>query len=79
MDVRRHLRNLLVRNELDVAVLSYQELVLEFSIQPLAAVAGNAEKEAIGPAAGSQIERARLEVGPSERNAISGRAAVEVR
>jgi type III secretion protein V len=79
MDVRRHLRNLLVRNELDVAVLSYQELVPEFSIQPLAAVAGNAEKEAIGPAAGSQIERARLEVGPSERNAISGRAAVEVR
>jgi type III secretion protein V len=79
MDVRRHLRNLLVRNELDVAVLSYQELVPEFSIQPLAAVAGNAEKEAIGAAAGSQVERARLEDGPPERNASSGRAAVAVR
>jgi type III secretion protein V len=79
MDVRRHLRNLLVRNELDIAVLSYQELVPEFSIQPLAAVAGNAEKEAIGAAAGSQVERARLEDGPSERSATSGRAAVAVR
>jgi type III secretion protein V len=79
MDVRRHLRNLLLRNELDVAVLSYQELVPEFSVQPLAAVAGNTEKEAIGAAAGSQVERARLEGGSPERNAISGRAAVEVR
>jgi type III secretion protein V len=78
MDVRRHLRNLLVRNELDIAVLSYQELVPEFSIQPLAAVAGNAEKEVIGTASGSQVERARLEDGPPERNAASGRAAVEV-
>jgi hypothetical protein len=79
MDVRRHLRNLLVRNELEVAVLSYQELVPEFSIQPIAAVAGNAEKEVIGPTAGSQVERARLEGGPPERNAVSGRAAAEVR
>jgi type III secretion protein V len=79
MDVRRHLRNLLVRNELDIAVLAYQELVAEFSIQPLAAVAGNAEKEAIGAAAGAPVERARPEDAPPERNAASGRAAVAVR
>jgi type III secretion protein V len=35
MDVRRHLRNLLIRNDIDVSVLSYQELAPEFSIQPL--------------------------------------------
>jgi type III secretion protein V len=35
MDVRRHVRSLLVRNDLDVSVLSYQELAPEFSIQPL--------------------------------------------
>src|SRR5215468_6426976 len=33
MDVRRHVRNLLVRNDLDVSVLSYQELAPEFSVQ----------------------------------------------
>jgi type III secretion protein V len=39
MDVRRHLRNLLARNEIDIPVLSYQELAPEFSVQPLATVA----------------------------------------
>jgi type III secretion protein V len=48
MDVRRHLRNLLVRNDLDVSVLSYQELAPEFSVQPLAALADGPEKDAIG-------------------------------
>jgi type III secretion protein V len=38
MDVRRHLRNLLMRNDIDIPVLSYQELVPEFSVQPLATV-----------------------------------------
>ena len=47
MDVRRHVRNLLNRNNLDVPVLSYQELVPEFSIQPLATIANNPEKNAI--------------------------------
>jgi len=47
MDVRRHVRNLLNRNDLDVPVLSYQELVPEFSIQPLATIANNPEKNAI--------------------------------
>ena len=38
MDVRRHVRNLLVRSEIDMAVLSYQELAPEFSVQPLATI-----------------------------------------
>jgi type III secretion protein V len=38
MDVRRHLRNLLMRNDIDIPVLSYQELAPEFSVQPLATV-----------------------------------------
>jgi type III secretion protein V len=51
MDVRRHVRTLLMRNDLDVTVLSYQELAPEFSVQPLAAVTGKPQKEAIGVAA----------------------------
>lgn len=38
MDVRRHVRNLLMRNDIDIPVLSYQELAPEFSVQPLATV-----------------------------------------
>jgi type III secretion protein V len=38
MDVRRHVRSLLVRNDLDVMVMSYQELTPEFSVQPLALI-----------------------------------------
>jgi type III secretion protein V len=38
MDVRRHVRNLLARNEIDIPVLSYQELAPEFSVQPLSTV-----------------------------------------
>ena len=79
MDVRRHVRNLLIRNDLDVAVLSYQELAPEFSVQPLAAVAGSAEKETIGPAAGPQVEWGRADGAQFERSVIPSRAAVEVR
>ena len=38
MDVRRHLRNLLIRNDIEISVLSYQELAPEFSVQPLATI-----------------------------------------
>ena len=38
IDVRRHLRNFLARNGIDLPVLSYQELAVEFSVQPLATV-----------------------------------------
>jgi type III secretion protein V len=40
MDVRRHVRALLTGNDLDVAVLSYQELAPEFSVQALATITG---------------------------------------
>ncbi len=53
MDVRRHVRSLLVRNDLDVMVLSYQELAPEFSVQPLAALADKPERELIGVAPAS--------------------------
>jgi type III secretion protein V len=52
MDVRRHLRNLLIRNDIDLPVLSYQELAPEFSVQPLATVVldprGTRERAASG-------------------------------
>jgi type III secretion protein V len=38
MDVRRHVRNLLIRNGIDVPVLSYQELAPEFSVQTLGTI-----------------------------------------
>jgi type III secretion protein V len=79
MDVRRHVRNLLVRHDLDVSVLSYQELAPEFSVQPLASVAGSPEKEAISLAVEPQPEWGRLDVGHPERGVIPGKAAVEVR
>jgi type III secretion protein V len=47
MDVRRHVRNLLARNEIDIPVLSYQELAPEFSVQPLATVV--MEGSGVGP------------------------------
>jgi type III secretion protein V len=40
MDVRRHVRALLTGNDLDLAVLSYQELAPEFSVQALATITG---------------------------------------
>ncbi|MBO0736946.1 MAG: type III secretion system export apparatus subunit SctV [Alphaproteobacteria bacterium] len=51
MDVRRHVRSILVRNDLDVAVLSYQELAPEFSVQPLAASVEAPHGESISVAA----------------------------
>ena len=62
MDVRRHVRNLLMRNDLDVAVLSYQEMAPEFSVQPLATIAGEPDKDALEvAAAGRQSEPADAE------------------
>jgi type III secretion protein V len=54
MDVRRHVRNLLTRNDLDAPVLSYQELATEFSVQPLATIA--AETEKLGQSAELRLE-----------------------
>ena len=79
MDVRRHVRNLLVRHDLDVSVLSYQELAPEFSVQPLASVGGSEEKEATALAMESRPELARVDMGRPERTAVPGKAAVEAR
>jgi type III secretion protein V len=46
MDVRRHLRNLLVRNDIEIPVLSYQELAPEFSVQPLATITSDSRPAA---------------------------------
>jgi type III secretion protein V len=51
MDVRRHMRSILVRNDLHIAVLSYQELAPEFSVQPLAESVEAPHRESIGVAA----------------------------
>jgi type III secretion protein V len=50
MDVRRHVRSLLTRHDLDASVLSYQELAPEFSVEPLAEPVGG-PRESIGVAA----------------------------
>ena len=39
MDVRRHMRSLLVHAGIELPVLSYQELAPEFNVQPLATIA----------------------------------------
>ena len=51
MDVRRHLRSILVLNDLNIAVLSYQELAPEFSVQPLAESIKAPHRESIRVAA----------------------------
>ncbi|WP_458097136.1 type III secretion system export apparatus subunit SctV [Roseomonas sp. WA12] len=38
LDIRRHIRSLLVNNGVDVAVLSFQDLSPEFTVQPLGSV-----------------------------------------
>lgn len=55
MDVRRHLRNLLARNNLDISVLSYQELVPEFSVQPLATIVSNPRGAVAGQSVSGQL------------------------
>ncbi|HEU4987337.1 MAG TPA: FHIPEP family type III secretion protein, partial [Rhizobiaceae bacterium] len=38
VDIRRHLRSLLMQKKIELPVLSYQELAPEFSVQPLATI-----------------------------------------
>lgn len=51
MDIRRHLRNLLARNDIDLPVLSYQELAPEFSVQSLASIAASPPQRRAEPIA----------------------------
>jgi type III secretion protein V len=77
MDVRRHVRNLLIRNDLDTPVLSYQELVPEFSVQPLATI--TAQPEASAHAVESQLEPARRQAEHPEQRAAPAKVAVGAR
>jgi type III secretion protein V len=70
MDVRRHVRNLLIRNGLDTPVLSYQELAPEFSVQPLATIIAQAEASA--NAVASQLEPVRQQTEHEEEHAAVG-------
>jgi type III secretion protein V len=60
MDVRRHVRNLLIRNGIDVPVLSYQELAPEFSVQTLGTILAS---PAAGEAAAALTESVSREEG----------------
>jgi type III secretion protein V len=79
MDVRRHVRNLLVRNDLDAPVLSYQELAAEFSVQPLTTIV--AEPESIVRAAEQveQVEPARQASEHPEHRAVAPKMAARAR
>jgi len=72
MDVRRHVRNLLIRNDLDVPVLSYQELVPEFNVQPLATIANDPAKDAIETGAAPRPDESlKVDAGQFEPHAIA--------
>jgi type III secretion protein V len=80
MDVRRHVRNLLVRNDLDVPVLSFQEMAPEFSVQPLATIAGAPDKDALEvAAAGPQSEPAETDAERRAPSTMAAKTAVEAR
>jgi type III secretion protein V len=55
MDVRRHVRTLLTRNEIELPVLSFQEIAPEFSVQPLATISGQVTADARGEITGAQL------------------------
>jgi len=73
MDVRRHVRNLLIRNDLDVTVLSYQELAPEFSVEPLATIAADPEPAVIDlPQSRASNATGRRPSGPIETSLPAG-------
>jgi type III secretion protein V len=55
MDVRRHVRTLLTRNEIELSVLSFQEIAPEFSVQPLATITAQLGADAEGEITGTQL------------------------
>jgi type III secretion protein V len=50
MDIRRHVRNLLTTNEINIPVLSYQEIAQEFNALPLATISLDMAAEPDGDA-----------------------------
>jgi type III secretion protein V len=55
MDVRRHVRTLLTRNEIELPVMSFQEIAPEFSVQPLATISGQVAADSGSEIAGTQL------------------------
>ncbi len=57
MDIRRFVRGFLIRNGLDIPVLSYQDLAVEFTIQPVGTLTllDNVQSEASGGASRAQM------------------------
>jgi type III secretion protein V len=78
MDVRRHVRNLLVRNDLDVPVLSFQELAPEFSVQPLATIAGAPDQDALAVAE-PQSKPAEADAERRPPSTMAAKTAVQAR
>ena len=78
MDVRRHVRNLLIRNDLDVPVLSYQELAPEFNVQPLVTITGDPEKETLDAVVQERLEPSGPDADQHTPRRMIGRTAVGV-
>jgi type III secretion protein V len=57
MDVRRFLRGFLIRNDLNVPVLSYQELASEFTVQPIGSIGIGTPRETEAPGSGTPPSR----------------------
>jgi len=55
MDARRHVRTLLTRNEIELPVMSFQEVAPEFSVQPLATIGGQLTAGSGSEIAGTQL------------------------
>jgi type III secretion protein V len=63
MDVRRMARHLLTRSNIHVPVLSYQELVPEFNVQPLGALTKGSQPENKASDAVGQSAEQHLKLG----------------
>jgi type III secretion protein V len=69
MDIRRHVRNLLARNDILLPVMSYQELAPEFTVQSLASI--TLALQDVGGARARASERTGTQVLPEAAAAAS--------
>jgi type III secretion protein V len=67
LDIRRVMRNFLQRNEIDIPVLSYQEIAPEYSVQSLMSVTIN-----------SQTKNRAIKSTPNDENINTGNAALTI-
>ena len=68
MDLRRHVRTLLTHNEIDLPVLSYQELTPEFSVMPLAGIGDDVARSGGPRSVPPPFEFAAPDVEPAASN-----------